>query len=388
MAGVLQSRPTVSAAERRMGRINEFISQLRNARAFLLIVILPTLLTAIYLYAIASDQYESSADFVVRKSDTPSTGEGVGQLLGFSVSNLTGSSDAYVVEQYLLSHNAVDKLRAQNGLVAMFRHQGIDIFDRLWSADPTPESLLKYFRKQVSINADETTGITHLSVRTFRPEDSLVLARKLLAMGEEQVNAINARTYADAVKQAQHNFEEANHRLSQIETQLTNYRREREDIDPAETTKAKIAMISGLTGNLTIAQARLQAMRATISINSPQYQAMKHQVQTLQAQVNAHADSIAGGEHSTANHLGEYEKLMIRRQETAQIFAAADIQLQQARAEAKRQQLYLIRVVEPNLPVKSEFPQRAKILFTVFASLFFAYAIGWLLWAGVKEHAM
>jgi len=82
------------------------------------------------------------------------------------------------------------------------------------------------------------------------------------------------------------------------------------------------------------------------------------------------------------------ERLIIKRQEIAQVYAVTAGQLKQAQADAKRKQLYLIRVVEPNLPVKSEFPERGSIILTVFGSLFFLYAIGWLLWAGVKEHSL
>lgn len=47
----------------------------------------------------------------------------------------------------------------------------------------------------------------------------------------------------------------------------------------------------------------------------------------------------------------------------------------------------MVRVVEPNLPVKALYPQRLKIVATVFFALALAYAIGWLILAGVREHA-
>ncbi|MFX8504390.1 hypothetical protein ABTL94_19190, partial [Acinetobacter baumannii] len=56
-----------------------------RARAFLVLVVAPGLLVAIYYGLIASNQYESSADFVVRKADASKPGTDVGQLLGFSI---------------------------------------------------------------------------------------------------------------------------------------------------------------------------------------------------------------------------------------------------------------------------------------------------------------
>jgi len=143
-----------------------------------------------------------------------------------------------------------------------------------------------------------------------------------------------------------------------------------------------------MTPGLVAARARLNAMQGVISPSSPQYQAMARQVRMLEAQVSGQSAKIVGNDHSIANRLGDYEKLVIKRQEIAQVFAVSAGQLTQAQADAKRQQLYLIRVVEPNMPVRSEFPQRTSIILTVFGALFFAYAIGWLLWAGVKEHGL
>ena len=64
-------------------------------------------------------------------------------------------------------------------------------------------------------------GITHLTVHTFQPEDAQSVAEKLLKMGEQQVNAINERTYSDQVSNAQRNYDEANHQLSEIEALAT-----------------------------------------------------------------------------------------------------------------------------------------------------------------------
>lgn len=357
-------------------------------KLFLAIVVLPTLLVTLYYALIASDQYESSADFVVRHAEAGSNSGGFGQLLGFSFGSSATTSESYMVQEYLLSHDAVARLRAHDDLVKVFRRDGVDWLSRIWGSDPTPERLLKFFRHQVAMQQDETSGIVHLTVHTFRPQDSYGIARTLLQMGEEQINLINQRTYSDQVANSQRELAEANRQLLDVQSKLTVYRRSNEDIDPEGSGKAQINMVSNLTANLVEARARLQAMAGTISHTSPQYIAMSRQVQALESQVAGQNGKIAGSGHSVATRLSDYEQLVIQREQVAKTYAAAAAQFEQAKAEAKRKQLYLIRVVDPNLPVKSEFPKRFQTILTVFASLFFAYAIGWLLWAGVKEHSL
>ena len=80
-------------------------------RWFLLIVGLPTLLTAIYYYVLAADQYQSEAHFIVRTGDSsPVSTGGLGQFLGLSSGVTQARSDALSVNDYLKSQQAVMRL--------------------------------------------------------------------------------------------------------------------------------------------------------------------------------------------------------------------------------------------------------------------------------------
>ena len=173
-----------------------------------------------------------------------------------------------------------------------------------------------------------------------------------------------------------------------VQVQLTSYRRNQHDLDPADTGRAQVSLVTNLTANLVAARAQLRAMQGIARPDSPQYQALTRQVQALEAQVAAQSSRIAGPDHSVANRLSDYEQLVIKREQIAKVYAAAATRFETTQAEAKRKQLYLIRVDEPNMPVKSEYPKRGQNVLTFFAFMFILYAIGWLLWAGVKEHSL
>lgn len=365
----------------------KLLRHIRAYKYFLMIVLLPAMLVAGYYYLLASNQYESGADFVVRRADASSAGGGgVGQLLGFEIGVNSTSSEAYLVEEYLLSHDTVERLRKEDNLVRRFRKPGTDQISRLWFANPTPEALLSYYRRQVIIEQDTDTGITHLRVHAFTPNDAYEITRKLLLLGEERINAINRRTYNDQVATATRELDEAEAALDEVQDRLTHFRRLREDIDPEGTGKAQVGLVTNLTGELVAARARLQAMSGAISRDSPQYLALLAQIRAMETQVAAQSARIAGQDKSIATTLGDYEDLVIRRDYVAKRYSAAAAQLELAKAEANRKQLYLIRVVDANRPVKSLFPERGKITLTVFIGLLLAYFIGRLLVAGIREH--
>jgi len=384
MHGIIRPEGLMQEDEQsRTGRLRHMLHAYRH---FIALVILPTLLVAFYYYAIASDQYESKADFVVRRADNPVSGNGFGQLLGMNFGASATSSEAYLVADYLLSHDALKRLRDEDQIVARFRRPHIDWISRLWFAEPTPEKLLEYYRDQVTIEQDIETGISHLSVHGFTQEDAYAISRKLLLLGEERINAINERTYRDRVTSSQSEFAKAEDDLQKAQTTLTAFRRTREDIDPEGSGKAQISLVSELTGRLVSAQARLRAMQGVIAADSPQYRAAQRQVSALETQIAGQSDRIAGGGQSIASSLGGYESLVIQRENAARRYAAAATQYETIKAEAARKQIYLIRVVDANRPVKSLYPERGKIVLTVFCCLALAFTIGWMLMAGIREH--
>jgi capsular polysaccharide transport system permease protein len=61
--------------------------------------------------------------------------------------------------------------------------------------------------------------------------------------------------------------------------------------------------------------------------------------------------------------------------------------LEQARVEAQKQQFYLERVVDPNLPDSPVLPNRLRNILVVFGASLCLYFIGWMLVVGILEHS-
>lgn len=375
----LPSRP--STAQRAL-------AWMRRNRVLLLVVVLPTLLVAGYLYLVASDQFESEAHFLVHGADaTPQPGIGVSQVISMATGVSAGQNEAMSVADYLTSHDAVERLRREDGLVEKFRRADIDPLSRLWSDNPTPERLLAYYRKQVKVEYNTETGITVLTVHGFTPADAYELARKLLRMGEERVNQLNVRSYQDAVSIGQVQLASAERDMTANQFAMTRFRQGHADIDPQASGQAQIGLVTNLTGQLAAVRAQLNTMRGLINSDSPQVHALQTRVRSLTTELARQSGRLTGSGPTIAGDMGGYEGLKMRQEFLAKRYDAAASALQQARERAMRQQLYVVRVVNANLPVKSMFPQRFRILATVLVSLLLVYSISWLIAAGVREHA-
>lgn len=77
---------------------------------------------------------------------------------------------------------------------------------------------------------------------------------------------------------------------------------------------------------------------------------------------------------------------MLNRELADKELVQATAALLGAQQDARRQRLYLERVVDPSLPDQPSEPRRLRLLLTVFLSALIAYAVGWLIWAGIREH--
>lgn len=359
----------------------------RRNRMFFLIVVLPCALLGSYLFFVASDQYESEAHFLVRSVEpAPVASGGISQVLSMATGMSTGQDAAMSVSDYLTSHDVVRTLRMQDHLVQRFDRPSIDFFSRLRNADPAPETLLRYYRGRVEVEFNTETGITVLKVHAFTPQDSYDLARRLLQLGEQRVNDLNTRSYHDAIAQAQKQVDEAEQAIAQNQAQMTHFRQSKADIDPETSAKAQIGLVTTLTEQLAAARAQLNAMGGLISPSSPQYRAVAKRVEALSAQVAAQSGRLTGSNTAIAARMSGYDELKLRADFLAKRYEAAATALQTARQQALRQQLYVVHVVDPNLPVKSLFPQRWRIFGTVAIGLLLLYSIGWLIAAGVREH--
>jgi len=365
------------------------LAWLARHAAFLLVVIVPSFLTLAFYGLVAADQFQAEAHFVVRTAEgSPGAPSGFSQFLGLSSGSTQTRSDAMSVNDYLDSQNAVDQLRTQLQLVDRFRRPEADFISELRSATPTPEALLKYYRRQVDITFNSDSGITTLKVRAFRPRDSYAVIKQLLILGERRVNFLNQRSLNDTLANSRRQLAESEKGLAAIQRQMTDFRQQRGDIDPEGSGKAQIQLVSTLTVTLSQAKSQLAGMRGIISAASPQYVAMAAKVHALEAQVAAQSGRLIAGDSAIAARLGDYEDLQIRQQFAAKRYEAAAANLEKVRDQANKQQLYIVRIVDPIIPVKSQFPQGARITLTVFLTLLITYAIGWLIFAGMKEHSI
>lgn len=350
----------------------------------LLIVVLPTLIAAIYYLIFASPRYVSEARFIVRApSRSQPSSLGVA-LQGVGISST--QTDSFAVHEYIRSRGAVSELMSKMNLRRAYGQSGQDPFSRVprpWKSG-SADDFYEDFRDYVVVGYDATTGISTLRVQAFKPDDARNIAENLLSGGERLVNRLNERSRLDAVQEGQRAVEDAQLRLASSQAQLTAFRNREQFVDPVRSAVVSTELI----GELSVTLVTMRAERAQIAAaapQSPQLPIIDGKIRAFEAQIEAERRRIVGDADSLAPKIGTYESLVLNRELADRALAAATVALDTARLDARRQQLYLERVVEPSQPSEPSQPKRLLAILAVFATTLLIYGGAWLIWAGLRE---
>ncbi|MEN5363244.1 chain-length determining protein [Brevundimonas intermedia] len=353
--------------------------------AFLIVVVAPTVLATVYYTVLASPRYVSEARFIVR---APSQGQpsslGVA-LQGVGLSS--GPVDSFAVHEFINSRDGLRQAMKLVDVKGIFAERGADVFSRFPRPfeKPSEETLFKTYQRFIEVGYDSTTGISTLRVEAFRPGDAQRLSSALLTGGEGIVNALNERAQADAVAEAAKAQVLARDRLAAAQAKLVSFRNTEGLIDPRLAVEESGAIISSL--QTTVANLKAERERlASEAPSSPQLPSLSGQISAYESQIQAERAKMTGNSQSLAPRISEYEDLTLEREFAGKELTQANAAMLSAEQDARRQRLYLERIVNPNLPDTSTEPRRLRAIITILFSTLLAYGVGWLMWAGVREH--
>lgn len=121
--------------------------------------------------------------------------------------------------------------------------------------------------------------------------------------------------------------------------------------------------------------------------DSAQVKQLKNRITALESQITKERTRLAGNSGADLTRLiSGYQPLILDQKLAEQRYASALSSLELARAEAQRQQRYLIPFVTPEFPDEPLEPERVWNILSIFIGSLLVFGIGSLIWAAVNEH--
>jgi capsular polysaccharide transport system permease protein len=364
----------------------------RQARAshglsFVALVVLPVAVTAAYYFAVAADQYVAEFRFTLNTVDPPRFDPLA--LFSGNATHSPAALEAQVLVQYITSRAIVDEIGASLDLHRLFAPPEADWWARL----PHPasiEELVRYWRGQVDPSYDPANGTVTVRLRAFAPADALRLSQAVVAASEKLVNDLSARARRDTLRHSEAELAHAENRLKAVLGDIRAFRDREGIIDPMRTAEATGVLDTRLRDELVRANAELSTLKAYMRDDAPSVKVLKARIRSLDAQRRSLAhdmtDPSSTRSDTLSRVLGSYEQLESERK-----FAEAAYQhglqgLDQTRANADRQHVFIASFIPPSLPEEALYPRRWRALGTIALMAFALWGIGGLTIQSIRDH--
>jgi len=353
---------------------------------FHLMVTIPTIVAALYYAFMAADIYTSESRFIVKAPGKPVPTGFASLLVG---GDLGGSSDVSAVREYATSRDALTALQRGGKIEQIYNRPEADMFSRLSSGvgSTSFEDLFEYYQSRITIENVNKSTVTLLKTQAFRPEDARWINEQLLQQSEALVNRLNQRSRADTVSYAEKEIAAARRRSNEAAVALAAFRNANGIIDPDKQALVSMQMISKLQDELIAANTLLVQTRR-LAPRNPQIEAYEARAEAIQQEIKRQTQLLAGGQQSLAGKATEYARLSLESQFADKLLTAAMASLENANNEARRQQVYIERVAQPNAPDEATRPRRLRGILAVFSMALVAWGVTTLLLAALREHKM
>ena len=362
--------------------------------SFIILVVIPSLATAIYFAFIASNQYVAEARFAVRTAQFETMGDKVKSALsnvGMSISMpVTSGQDVYIISTYIRSRGILDDLSKTLDLRAVFRRPDADFWARLKDHAST-EELLAYWQGMVSAYIDGPSGIVTVSVRAFRPDDALALTKAVLTASEALANSVSARAREDAMRRAESETRRGEGMVVGALADLREFRDKSGIIDPiSQATSTNILLTTSMAEKIKLQNSLIVSTRA-MSPDAPTVQTMKTRLEELDRQIDGLKAKLTDGDagaKTVSSVISRFEELEINRMFAEKIYESARDGLERAREKAEAQNIYVTVFVPPALPQEAEFPQRVSLSLLTPIGLMMLWGLFALIAASVEDHRL
>lgn len=384
----MQHDPELQRQAEATGRTSKLYTMLRRWRWFGACVIAPTLLATLYFGFIAADIYQSESRFVIKAPERQqSSASALGTLLqGTGLGS--GAEQSSEIIGYLRSRDALSDLSQTVDVRSAFASSEADFLSRfplIYQGDSF-EDLYEYSQSMISAQTDPETGLTVLKVNAFTAEEAQELNAGFLDLSEQLVNRLNSRVNSQAIEEAQDRVELAQERVRDARIQLGAYRNSSQLLDPEQQGAGVLEVSNALITQESALRAQLAEIQSNAP-NHPSIPALRDRIAGISQQVAEQTARAVGSPNAIAAKITQYENLLVEQEFAEQTLTAANAALEQARVEAKQQQYYLERVVEPNRPDVATLPDRIRSILAVLFGTLCLYLVGWMLSVGVREHA-
>lgn len=354
---------------------------------FVLLVLLPIIVTGAYLWGVAKDQYASTFAFSVRKEESQSSLDIIG-----GITRLAGSatSDTDILYEFIRSQDQVASIDADLNLRAIWSRAWPD--DPVFAFDPSGsiEDLHAHWLRKVSLSYDSSTGIVTVRALAFDPLEAQAIAKAIFSDSTELINALSEEARADATRIAREERDLSFDRLREARQAMTSFRLRTQIVDIESDLQGQMGLLNTLQAQLAETMIELDLQRETAPAGDPRVRQAERRIEVIEERIAAERAKFGeGGEgpggEDYARIAAEFERLSVDREFAETTYRSALASYEAAVSSAQRQSRYLAVHIRPTLAERALYPQRLILAALTGFFLLVFWSMGVLVYYSVRD---
>lgn len=357
--------------------------------SFVVLVLLPLVVTVYYLFSVAEEQYASSFGFAVRSEETSLASGLLGGLAGLSGG--TSSSDTDILYEFIQSRALMKKVDAKLDLTAIYSRPEND---PIFAYDPSgsAEDLASYWRRMVHVGFASGSGLLEVEVKAFDPDDALAIAEAVIDESTIMINDLSAIAREDATRYAREDLDQAVTRLKSAREALTRFRSQTRIVDPSADIQGQMGLMNTLEAQLAETIIELNLLIESASDTDPRIVQLRKRIEVIETLIEKERQKFGmgsaapgPGEQDYSTLVGEFERLMVDVEYAEKSYLAAQTALDASLAEAQRQSRYLATYARPSRPESAQYPDRFQLSAVTGGMLLLIWSIGVLIYYSLRD---
>ncbi len=360
--------------------------------SFVLMVLAPLAAAVFYLWAVAEDQYISTAGFTVRSQES----SGATDLLG-GLANFTGNttaSDSDILYEFIQSQEMVESVDEAVPLRPHYsQHWPDDWVFSLWP-DATLEQMIWYWQRIVGISYDSGSGLIEVQAVAFDSETAREITRAIVAESQTRINELNEQAREDAMRYAREDLDEALEQLKGAREALTQFRTRTRIVDPEADIQGRMGVMNNLQQQLASALIEYDLLRGTVGENDPRLKKAQQHIDVIRERIDIERQTFTSTNTDTGgvgedypSLISEFERLTVDLEYAEETYRAALTALEVARDEATRQSRYLATYIKPTRAQESEYPNRPLLSGLAGLFLLLTWSILALIYYSIRDRS-
>jgi capsular polysaccharide transport system permease protein len=190
----------------------------------------------------------------------------------------------------------------------------------------------------------------------------------------------------DALRLARTELALAEQRAAEVRESFERLRVGAQELDPTQAGAVVQSIVATLEGQLAQIRAEIGQKSTFMRPDNLAMAALRSRADAIETEITRERARMTGGVGAIAGMIAGFERLTLQREFADRGLASALASLEQARIEAQRQQLYVVRVIQPQLSEEALYPRRWLLIASVLVASLLSYLIGQLVAATIKDH--